>query len=88
VNTLIIGGAGFVGSEIVRQWNFKEHGKLIILDKNVGKISTMSISYPNYKFISGEASDINLLTTILEENSVLVTFRAALKLQILIFKIP
>ncbi len=70
MNTLIIGGAGFVGSEIVKQWNFKEHGKLIILDKNVGKISTMSVSYPNYQFICGEASDINLLITILEENSV------------------
>jgi len=71
MSILITGGAGFIGSNFVRQWLDKEETQLINLDKltYAGNLDSLAevASHPRYRFVEGDIGDGRLVARLLEE---------------------
>jgi dTDP-glucose 4,6-dehydratase len=69
---LVTGGAGFIGSNFVRQWLAEEHGRLVNLDKltYAGNLDSLAdvAEDPRYTFIHGDICDGRLVATLLAEH--------------------
>jgi dTDP-glucose 4,6-dehydratase len=71
---LVTGGAGFIGSNFVRQWLEQEEGLLVNLDKltyagNLDSLASIKES-PRYVFVHGDICDGPLLSKLLSEHRV------------------
>lgn len=74
-NILITGGAGFIGSHVVRHFLQKYPNYQIInydLLTYAGNLENLKEveNYPNYKFIKGDIADKNLLQKVFEQYSI------------------
>lgn len=67
---LITGGAGFIGSNFVRQWILEEQSGLVNLDKltYAGNLDSLAdvATHPRYAFVEGDISDAALVGQLLE----------------------
>lgn len=74
-NILITGGAGFIGSHVVRLFVNKYHDyKIVNLDKltyagNLANLKDIE-DKPNYKFIKGDISDLEEMRRIIRDNGI------------------
>ena len=69
---LVTGGAGFIGSNFVRQWIACESGELVNLDKltyagNLGNLSDLEAE-PRHVFAQGDIGDRELVSSLLERH--------------------
>jgi dTDP-glucose 4,6-dehydratase len=69
---LVTGGAGFIGSNFVRQWIAEEKSRLINLDKltyagNLDSLAEVGDS-PLYTFVQGDIGDARLVRQILDQH--------------------
>jgi dTDP-glucose 4,6-dehydratase len=69
---LVTGGAGFIGSNFVRQWITSETGELVNLDKltyagNLGNLSDLE-GEPRHVFAHGDIGDRALVASLLERH--------------------
>lgn len=82
-NVLITGGAGSIGSEIVRQVAFFEPALLVVLDQAETPLYDIELEikkiYPNLnvKFILADISNENRMKTIFEEYKFSIVYHAA-----------
>ena len=70
---LVTGGAGFIGSNFVRQWLREEKTPVLNFDKltyagNLDSLADIS-SDPHYKFVHGDIGDSAAVSRILDEHS-------------------
>jgi dTDP-glucose 4,6-dehydratase len=68
---LVTGGAGFIGSNFVRQWIAEETGRLVNLDKltyagNLDSLADVAAD-PRYVFVEGDIGDGRMVSRLLEE---------------------
>jgi UDP-glucose 4-epimerase len=70
MKTLVTGGAGFIGRELVEHWNLNDSRNLIVLDKQVQNLETLSTAFPGVECVLGDASNLELLSQILSKNQV------------------
>ena len=72
MNILVTGGAGFIGSNFIRQWIAEEQTRLINLDllTYAGNLDSLSgvADHALYEFIKGDIRDGWLVARLLEEN--------------------
>ena len=69
---LVTGGAGFIGSNFVRQWLAEEEGDLVNLDKltyagNLDSLADLA-GNPRYHFVEGDIGDGPLVAGLLERH--------------------
>jgi UDP-N-acetylglucosamine 4-epimerase len=77
---LVTGGAGFIGSNIVRYLMHHSIGKLVVLDNlSTGCLNNIKpfLDHPNFEFIQGDIRDIEVCTNAMR-NIDLVCHQAAL----------
>ncbi|MCX7428704.1 MAG: dTDP-glucose 4,6-dehydratase [Planctomycetia bacterium] len=69
---LVTGGAGFIGSCLVRQWLAEEPGRLVNLDKltYAGNLDSLAdvAGHPRYVFVEGDIGDRALVDRLLREH--------------------
>lgn len=68
MKTLVTGSAGFIGGYLVKE--LLDHGYSVIgLDNHwkYGPVSREIDSHPNYRFVKGDAKDVELLKSLLED---------------------
>jgi dTDP-glucose 4,6-dehydratase len=70
---LVTGGAGFIGSNFIRQWMAEEAASVVNLDKltyagNLHNLESVA-SHPRYTFVQGDICDRELTTRVLDEHS-------------------
>jgi len=69
---LITGGAGFIGSTLVRQWIAEEDSRVVNLDKltYAGNLDSLSavIDDPRHVFVQGDIGDISTVSKLLAEH--------------------
>jgi len=69
---LVTGGAGFIGSNFVRQWIAEEQAPLVNLDKltYAGNLDSLALvaDDPRYTFVEGDIGDGPLVSRLLEEH--------------------
>ena len=76
---LITGGAGFIGSHVVRLFvNLFTNDKIYNLDAltyagNLENLKDIE-NRPNYEFIQADVKDLNLMKTIFEEKTLHMSF--------------
>lgn len=72
MSILITGGAGFIGSNFVRQWLDEEETQVINLDKltYAGNLDSLAevASHPRYRFVEGDIGDGRLVARLLDES--------------------
>lgn len=79
---LVTGGAGFIGSNFVRQWLAEEAAPLVNIDKltYAGNLDSLAdiASHPGYTFVQGDIGDTQRLSRLLREHAVgaIVNFAA------------
>lgn len=77
---LITGGAGFIGSEFVRQTLARGDDSVVVLDKltYAGNLSNLAAvaEHPRYRFVHGDISDRRLVEELVTEVDVVVNFAA------------
>ncbi|HEX3657655.1 MAG TPA: dTDP-glucose 4,6-dehydratase [Pirellulales bacterium] len=79
---LVTGGAGFIGSCFIRQWNTGSQGSLVNLDKltYAGNLDSLAAveETAGYVFVQGDICDRGLISSLLEEHrpSAIVNFAA------------
>ena len=77
----VTGGAGFIGSQFVRDWIARELGPVVVFDKltyagNLDNLSSVA-SHPNYSFIRGDITHPAAVADALPENcAALIHFAA------------
>ena len=69
---LVTGGAGFIGSNFVRQWLAEESDRLVNLDRlsyagNLDSLADLS-AHPRYQFVCGDIGDGPLVCGLLKEH--------------------
>jgi dTDP-glucose 4,6-dehydratase len=71
---LVTGGAGFIGSNFVRQWIAEEPGCVVNLDKltYAGNLDSLAdvLPSPRHVFVEGDIADGRLVSRLLEEHAV------------------
>ncbi len=72
--TLVTGGAGFIGSNFVRQWLAEEQARLVNLDQltyagNLDSLAELDDD-PRYSFVQGDIRDARLVDRLLVEHGV------------------
>jgi len=69
---LITGGAGFIGSNLIRQWLAEENTRLVNLDKltYAGNLDSLAdvADNPRYEFVHGDICDARLVCRLLSEH--------------------
>jgi dTDP-glucose 4,6-dehydratase len=69
---LITGGAGFIGSHLVRQWLAEEASPVVNLDKltYAGHLSSLgsALQDARHRFVSGDIADLNLLPSLFAQH--------------------
>jgi UDP-glucose 4-epimerase len=70
MKTLITGGGGFVGSEIIRKWQANTNGSIVVLEKNSEYLENLSFSKNKLELIHGDSSNLDLLNTIFSKNQI------------------
>jgi len=79
---LVTGGAGFIGSNFVRQWIAEEKSRLVNLDKltYAGNLDSLAgvLEDPLHEFVRGDIGDRRLVSRLLREHDVraIVNFAA------------
>ena len=82
-NVLITGGAGSIGSEIVRQVAMSDPALVVVLDQAETPLYAIELelkeSFPNvnFKFVLADISNINRLESVFEEYKFSVVYHAA-----------
>ncbi|WP_092735746.1 polysaccharide biosynthesis protein [Riemerella columbipharyngis] len=82
-SVLITGGAGSIGSEIVRQVSCFKPSKVVILDQSESPLYEIELelkeTFPdiNFEFILGDISNYDRLRTIFEQNEFSMVYHAA-----------
>lgn len=78
---LVTGGAGFIGSSLVRLLLSKEQNQVVVLDSltYAGLIDNLSECLPNphYSFVHGDVANIALVSEILEKQAIDIVYHLA-----------
>jgi len=70
MKTLITGGGGFVGSEIIRKWQTNNKESLVVLEKNSEYLDKLSYTRNEMELIHGDSSDLDLLNSIFSKDNI------------------
>lgn len=70
INILFLGGAGFIGSNIIKKIINDNNYKIFVLEPSFANTSRLSKLYRSITIIDGQINNLNLIKTILEDNHI------------------